>query len=82
MNRFPRDVDGQDLIKALSKFGYVSVRQTGSHVRLKSELKGYSHIITIPMHNPVKIGTLNNIFNDVASYVGMEKGKLIRELFK
>ena len=82
MNKVPRDTGGQELIKALSKFGYVPVRQTGSHVRLKNEIKGYSHVITIPLHNPIKIGTLNNILNDVASYVGLDKGKLIRELFK
>ena len=28
-------VSGADLIRALGKFGYVSVRQKGSHVRLR-----------------------------------------------
>ncbi|MBC7344749.1 MAG: type II toxin-antitoxin system HicA family toxin, partial [Clostridia bacterium] len=57
------------------------VRQTGSHMRLTSELKGRPHHITIPNRNPIKIGTLNNILNDVAQYLGVDKSRLIRELF-
>jgi predicted RNA binding protein YcfA (HicA-like mRNA interferase family) len=32
--RLPRNISGDDLIKALSKYGYEVTRQTGSHVRL------------------------------------------------
>ena len=38
--KLPRDIGGEDLIKLLAKFGYEVVRQTGSHVRLKSEVMG------------------------------------------
>ncbi|NYE57789.1 putative RNA binding protein YcfA (HicA-like mRNA interferase family) [Carboxydothermus ferrireducens DSM 11255] len=34
-------------------------RQTGSHIRLTTTLKGEHHV-TIPLHDPLKIGTLNN----------------------
>lgn len=40
--KLPRHVGGEDLIKLLAKFGYEVVRQTGSHVRLKSEVTGES----------------------------------------
>ena len=38
--KLPRDIGGEDLIKLLAKFGYEVVRQTGSHVRLKSKTMG------------------------------------------
>lgn len=81
MTKIPRDIGGQDFIKLLGKFGYVVIRQTGSHIRLISEFKGSPHIITIPNHDPIKIGTLNNILNDIASYLEMGKRALIKELF-
>jgi chloramphenicol 3-O-phosphotransferase len=31
-----RDLTGPELVKALERFGYVEVRQTGSHVRLET----------------------------------------------
>ncbi len=32
--RLPRDVSRRDLVRALETFGYVVLRQTGSHIRL------------------------------------------------
>jgi hypothetical protein len=32
--RLPRDLSGQDLVKALRKLGYQTTRQTSSHIRL------------------------------------------------
>ncbi|HEY9847426.1 MAG TPA: type II toxin-antitoxin system HicA family toxin, partial [Candidatus Caenarcaniphilales bacterium] len=65
--RLPRDLSSQNLIKALSCFGYVVDRQTGSHIRLTTEENGEHHL-TIPAHDPIKIGTLNAILRDVASH--------------
>ena len=81
MSRIPRNIGGQELVKLLGKFGYIVIRQTGSHIRLTSELKGKVHVITIPDRNPVKIGTLNNILNDISAYLGIDKKKLVKELF-
>ena len=82
MPKIPRDLSGRDLSKLLKKYGYKIVRETGSHIRLTSHLKGEEHKITIPDHKPIKIGTLNNILNDLADYLTMTKEKLIRELFE
>ena len=80
--KLPRDMGGEDLIKLLAKFGYEVVRQTGSHVRLKSEVMGKIHSITIPLHKPLKLGTLNNILSDVAEYLKISKKELVERLFK
>jgi len=75
---FPRDLGGKELAKLLAKYGYEITRQTGSHIRLTTTLKGEHHI-TIPAHKPLRVGTLNNILNDVAEYLEIEKKTLIKE---
>ena len=56
--RIPRDIDHYKLIKLLNRCGYVITRQTGSHVRLtRNETEKLpKHHITIPSHNPIRIG--------------------------
>jgi len=82
MPKVPRDLSGRDLSKLLSKYGYAIVRETGSHIRLVSQLRGTEHKITIPDHAPLKIGTLNNILSDIADYLATSKQELIEELFR
>ncbi len=79
--KVPRDLSGTDLIQALRAFNYVAVRQTGSHIRLRSMHAGTEHLVTIPNHNPIKLGTINGILNDVAQYLGISKLELIERLF-
>jgi predicted RNA binding protein YcfA (HicA-like mRNA interferase family) len=79
--KVPRDLKGSDLVRALSIFGYVMVRQTGSHIRLRSDFTGIEHQITIPNHNPVKLGTVNGILGDIAGYLKITKQELIDRLF-
>jgi hypothetical protein len=43
--------------------------------------KGIEHHITIPRHRYLRVGTLNAILGDVASYLEMERAKLVQELF-
>lgn len=70
----PRDLSAQDLIKILIKHGYQITRQKGSHIRLtKSSLKGEHHV-TVPNHDPLKLGTLSSIVNDVSIYLEIDKG--------
>jgi predicted RNA binding protein YcfA (HicA-like mRNA interferase family) len=79
--KLPRDVSGEDLARALRRFGYELTRQTGSHMRLTSIFKGSQHHVTVPAHPRVKIGTLADILNDVALYLDVSRERLVRELF-
>ncbi len=74
------NIDAAQLIKALQKFGYNPTRQTGSHIRLTSQQNGQHHI-TIPNHDPLRIGTLNTILAEVAQHIGISKQELIDRLF-
>jgi predicted RNA binding protein YcfA (HicA-like mRNA interferase family) len=78
--KIPRDISGQELARVLRKYGYKITRQTGSHIRLTSLFKGEHHI-TIPRHQSLKVGTLNNILNDISIYLKIKKEELIKELF-
>ena len=79
--KLPRDIGGRDLADLLSKYGYEINRQTGSHLRLRSAAGEGVHNLTIPMHRPLKVGTLSAVLSDVAQYLGMDKRELIRQLF-
>ncbi|NWG27817.1 MAG: type II toxin-antitoxin system HicA family toxin [Ignavibacteriaceae bacterium] len=79
--KIPRDVDAKALIKALNKIGYQETRQVGSHVRLSITRDGKQFHITIPNHNPIKIGTLNNILKEISNTMSLSKDQLLKKLF-
>jgi predicted RNA binding protein YcfA (HicA-like mRNA interferase family) len=77
--RIPRDLSGSDLIKKLKTLGYEPTRQVGSHLRLTNNQKGQHHL-TIPMHNPIKIGTLSKILRDVGDHLELSKEEVLKKL--
>ena len=79
MSKMPRDVTGDRLTRALMRLGYRVIRQTGSHVRLKGGSTGEGPI-TVPRHNPIKVGTLSGILDDVAAQTGTPKEQLIERM--
>jgi predicted RNA binding protein YcfA (HicA-like mRNA interferase family) len=80
--KIPRDISGQRLAYLLEQYGYRITRQTGSHLRLTSNVMNREHSITIPKHEFIKIGTLTGILNEVSEYLEMDKRTLIEKLFK
>ena len=80
--KLPRDINGGELARKLEKYGYRITRQTGSHIRLTSVIKGTEHHITVPQHGILKIGTLSGILSEVASYLELEKKTVISKLFE
>jgi predicted RNA binding protein YcfA (HicA-like mRNA interferase family) len=80
--KLPRDLSGHELAKLLRRYGYEVVRQTGSHIRLTSTLRGTPHHVTLPAHVPMKVGTLAGIVSEIATYVEIDRAKLYKELFE
>ena len=78
--KIPRDLSDKEFIKALACLGYEVTRQTGSHIRLTTQRDG-EHNITIPAHNPIKVGTLSAILRDIADHFGLSRDELLEELF-
>lgn len=79
--RIPRDIGGRELANILARHGYEITRQTGSHIRLTTKVNGEHHI-TIPEHKPLRVGTLNNIINDISAHLEIDKKSLVIELFR
>lgn len=77
--KLPRDLTGQQLAKSLRRFGYEITRQSGSHLRITTQLGGEHHEV-IPNHSPIKIGTLQNILKNISAHHGISLVELVAEL--
>ncbi|HEY9770792.1 MAG TPA: hypothetical protein V6C71_20260 [Coleofasciculaceae cyanobacterium] len=49
-------------------------------MRLTTKRNGEHHI-TVPAHEPIKIGTLNSIFKAIGEHHSLNRNELIRMLF-
>ena len=78
--RLPRDISGRELAQRLGVFGYAVSRQSGSHVRLTTS-QGGEHHVTVPMHSPLRLGTLAGILGDVAEHFGLTRDEVADRLF-
>lgn len=78
--KLPRNLSGEQLIKALNHLGYRATRQTGSHTRLSSDFPKEHHL-TVPLHDPLRVGTLAAILADVAAHHGVTRDTLVAKLF-
>jgi predicted RNA binding protein YcfA (HicA-like mRNA interferase family) len=78
--KLPRDLSGHGLAKALGRVGYRITRQTGSHLRLSTE-SAPQHHVTIPAHDPLKVGTLAGILGDISAHLQISREELLRRLF-
>lgn len=78
--KLPRNVSGAKLIKALKRLGYEISRQAGSHIRLECQLPKQHHL-TIPLHDPLRIGTLASILTEVAKHHSLSREDVILKLF-
>ena len=79
--RLPRNLGSDDLIALLHRYGYEATRQTGSHIRLTTTQNGVHHV-TIPRHNPLRVGTLQSILKDIAEHLEMDWPIFLDSLFE
>ena len=79
--RLPRDVNGDELARLLTRYGYRIDHQTGSHQRLSAIINNNTHDLTIPRHKPLRVGTLHGILKDVAEHREIPLVQVITELF-
>jgi len=75
--KLPRDLAGEDVVRVLCKhYGYRRLHQAGSHIILETETRSH-HRISIPNHNPLRVGTLNAILRAVARVQLVEKEEIL-----
>jgi predicted RNA binding protein YcfA (HicA-like mRNA interferase family) len=78
--KVPRDLSGTQLVKVLCRdWNYRSVHQEGSHVILQTEMPSHQRL-SVPNHNPLRVGTLNSILRAVATHKGVDRQALIGSL--
>jgi len=75
MPKLPR-VSGAELIRALTKLGFVKVRQKGSHVILKKMTISGEIGCVVPLHKELARGTLHGILKQAQ----IEISELLRQV--
>lgn len=80
MTRIPRDLSGGELIKALRRLGYQESRSSGSHVRLTCPGPPQHHL-TVPRHDPLRLGTLVGILDELAESRRSTREEILNALF-
>jgi predicted RNA binding protein YcfA (HicA-like mRNA interferase family) len=70
--KLPRDASGAEAARALQRFGFVQLRQTGSHLIFR---KG-SRTVVVPQHKTLKPGTLKGLIEQA----GLTVEQFIAEL--
>jgi predicted RNA binding protein YcfA (HicA-like mRNA interferase family) len=78
--RVPRQLSGEDLRKALAVLGYEQTRQSGSHIRVTTHLRGEHHV-TVPEYKVLPFGTLKAILRDVARHFECTADEIVSRLF-
>lgn len=65
MPRLP-PTSGADLIRFLGALGDETIRQRGTHIRLRKRTNVGDHQVTVPDHKELAKGTLNDILARVS----------------
>jgi hypothetical protein len=74
-------VSGGALAAGLRReFEYRITRQTGSHLRLTTQVGGEHHV-TVPNHDALRVGTLAAVRDDVAAHAGLTRDEVLGRLF-
>lgn len=79
MPRLPQ-VSGRALAALLHALGYEMVRQRGSHAQFRKRTEAGDHRITVPLHDVLAKGTLNDILTRVSVWNAVPKEELLRRL--
>jgi predicted RNA binding protein YcfA (HicA-like mRNA interferase family) len=75
--KIPRDLSGAQLVKVLCRdWNYRVVHQEGSHIILQTDTPANQRL-SVPNHNPLRLGTLNGIIRVVSVHKGVERQQLL-----
>jgi predicted RNA binding protein YcfA (HicA-like mRNA interferase family) len=78
--KVPRDLSGAQLVKILCRdWNYRVVHQEGSHIILQTDAPTPQRL-SVPNHNPLRVGTLNGIVRAVSVHKNVERQQLLDAL--
>lgn len=59
----PKLYSARNILKALSKAGFVVISQKGSHIKLRGIRNGKIQTVIVPNHKQIAFGTFRSILN-------------------
>jgi len=78
--KIPRDLSGAQLVKILCRdWNYRLVHQEGSHIILETDTPSHQRI-SVPNHNPIRVGTLNSIVRAISLHKRIDRQQLLENL--
>lgn len=77
--KVPRDLSGDSAVRGLQRVGYEQIRQRGDHVYMTTQIDGEHHV-SVPLHKPLKVGTLTAILSSVANHFDLTRDELLRTM--
>ena len=80
--KLPRGLSGSEVARLLARhYGYRAARTKGSHMTVTLTVGTESHSVTVPRHRNIRVGTLDAIVGEVASFLGLSKRTVRETLF-
>jgi predicted RNA binding protein YcfA (HicA-like mRNA interferase family) len=64
-----RRMSGDDVAAILSKYGFIKISQSGSHMKLKRFIAVNAQTLTIPSHRELDTGTLRAIIRQASKFI-------------
>jgi predicted RNA binding protein YcfA (HicA-like mRNA interferase family) len=78
--KIPRNLKGSHLAEILCRsWDYSIIHQQGSHIILETQTPKPQRI-SIPNHNPLRVGTLNSILRAISLHKGVSKQDILDTL--
>ena len=68
-----KNLKAKEVIKIFYSFGFESIEQRGSHVKLRRISISGKQTLLIPNHDPISKGTLKEIFKQAIVYIGKDE---------
>ncbi|MDI6767578.1 MAG: type II toxin-antitoxin system HicA family toxin [Bacteroidota bacterium] len=66
----PKRLSGDDIISIMTSFGFFTLTQRGSHVKLRrTSPTGEKQTLTIPRHKELDSGTIRAILRQASRYI-------------
>lgn len=78
--KIPRNLKDSDLADILCRsWDYLIIHQQGSHIILETQIPKHQRI-SIPNHNPLRVGTLNSILRAISLHKQVSKQDILDTL--
>ena len=68
-----RLLDSKQIIKILESFGFETISQRGSHIKMIRQTSVQRQVLTLPNHKNIDKGTVKAIYNQASRFVSGEE---------